>query len=289
MGRLRSGLAAAVVAAALVCGAEESGGGLSLGSVSECSPERGKIGTADASPVDPGHVELEFGYSWSQARRAWDSDRNSEGRDLAREQAAGLAVTAGIVRDIDVSVCMDYLWVRDDGNDSPTTGDDLGDLSIGGRWRFLSVEDHAFEVAWISGFTMPTGREEDEHELGTSQGFWTWDNALAVSKDWGRWTANGDVGYALAFGKDRDDARGTFTADVAAGYHVLDWLQPEVELNYGRDLVRNEADCESLAVTAGLVMPLNETVRVNTGIQQGVWGRNCDKVTSYVLCIKLAF
>jgi len=289
MAMLRSGLAAAVLAVGLTCVAEESGGRLALSSAGEWMPEHGKLGTADASPVDPGHVETEFGCSWSQARRAWDNDGNRQGSGLVREQAVGLAVTAGVVQDVDVSVGMDYLRLRDDDNGCPTTGDDAGDLCIGGRWRFLSVEPHAFEAAWISGLTVPTGSDGDEHELGTSQEFWTWDNVLVVSKDWGRWTANADAGYSLPFGENRGNARGTLSADLAAGYHVLDWLQPELELNGARDATRDEADGESLAVTAGLIMPLSETVRVNAGVQQGVWGRNGAIATSYMLCIKLAF
>jgi hypothetical protein len=44
---------------------------------------------------------------------------------------------------------------------------------------------------------------------------------LAVTKDWGRWTANADVGYSLPFGNRRGDARGLLTGNVALGYQAL--------------------------------------------------------------------
>lgn len=280
MRRLKSVVAVFVLLAGLLCVAEEP---------AECTPEHGKLGTADASPVDPGQVEVELGYGLSRSKRFWDNSRDSQERGEAREQALGLALTFGVVDNIDVGVGLDYLWVRDDDNVFPTTGDDIGDLSINGRWRFLTLDEYALEVAWITGFTIPTGSDGSDRELGTSQEFWSWDNTLALSKDWGRWTANGDIGYSLPFGGDRQDARGTFTANIAVGYQVLDWLQPELELNYAWDVVRRDADSESLTVTAGLVMPFTETLCVTTGVQQGVWGRNCDRLTSYMICIKLAY
>jgi hypothetical protein len=73
------------------------------------------------------------------------------------------------------------------------------------------------------------------------------------------------------------------------GYQILPWLQPEVELNYSRDFLANGNDQEVVATTVGLVMPVNERIRVNTGVQQGLWGRNSDKATSLYAAVKLAF
>ena len=61
------------------------------------------------------------------------------------------------------------------------------------------------------------------------------------------------------------------------GIRFLSWLQPEVELNYARDFVDEGDAAEILSVTAGLVMPTNDLLRVNLGVQQGLWGWNSDQ------------
>jgi hypothetical protein len=251
--------------------------------------EHAKLNTADASPVDPGHVEVEFGTSTIWARHAWDSDGDLHQRGLAREQAMGLAVTVGVVESVDVSACLDYLWLRDDDYGAATTNDDLGDLGIGGRYRFYTNEQYGVDAAWISGFTAPTGSRGNEVELGTSQEFWSWDNSLVIEKDWTRWTMNAEVGWSQPFGERRGDDRGTLIANLAAGYQVLAWLQPEVELNGCREFTAGGDDESSVAVTAGLVMPLNDCLRLNLGIQQGVWGENADQATSAMLAVKVGF
>jgi hypothetical protein len=145
------------------------------------------------------------------------------------------------------------------------------------------------EAAYIVGLNIPTGSSTDSGSLGTSQEFWSWGNTLVMTKDWGSWTANADVGYSLPFGGKRGTAQGTFSANLALGYQVLPWLQPEMELNYARDFVDEGDPGENLAFTAGLVMPISDLLRVNLGVQQSIWGRNSDQTTGFILAVKLAF
>jgi len=119
--------------------------------------------------------------------------------------------------------------------------------------------------------------------------YWSFNQNVVASKDWGKATTNFDVGYALPLGSRRETARGTLSVDIAGGYQMRSWLQPEVELNYGHEFVSGEGDSEVLATTIGLVMPLHERVRVNAGVQQGLWGRNADKATVLSVAVKLAF
>ncbi len=264
----------------------------------ECkrTEEHGKLNTADASPVDPGHFELEFGYSFSQAKNTWDTDGKSRPRGLGEEQAVGLTrsnfpwgVTVGVFKDFDLGLGLDYLWLYDGDNLNPTRGQGISDLSIGARFRFLNLEQYKSEAAYIVGLTIPTGSSNDSGSLGTSQGFWSWNNTLVMTKDWGSWTANVEVGYSLPFGEKRGTAQGTFSANLALGYQILPWLQPEAELNYTRDFVEGDDGGEILAVTGGLVMPFNDRLRVNLGVQQGIWGRNSDQSTNFLLTVKQAF
>jgi hypothetical protein len=262
----------------------------------EASPEHGKINTPDATPVDPGQLEVEGVYGYGAADRAWDSDGKLQRRGLANQHAVGIALTAGLVDNVDIAVATGPGWLRDkdydfdgDGLTDADTGRGLGDTEIGLRWRFYQSPERALDLAWIGGFTIPTGSKSDFGEIGTSQEFWSFNQTLAASRDWGRWTGNAALGYALPFGDRRGDAQGTLTLDVAIGYQLLDWLQPELELNYARDLVAHDADSELLAATFGLVMPVSDDWRVNAGIQHGLWGRTADRETAFTLAVKRAF
>lgn len=256
--------------------------------VEEAGPEHGKINTPDASPVDPGHVEVESSYTYSHAKRFWDGSGSSRDRGRAREQVLGLAVTAGVVENFDIALGGSYVWLKDaDNAPGPERGHDLGDIELSGRYRFF--EGHDLELAYIGGLTLPTGSSSGSDEIGTSQEFWSFNQTLAASKDWEKWTANAAVGYALPLGGKRENARGTFNADMAVGYQILPWLQPEIELNYCHDYLENEEASEVLAATIGLVMPINDELRINTGVQQGLWGQNADRATTLILAVKMAF
>jgi hypothetical protein len=267
-----------------------------LAHAEEETPEHGKINMPDASPVDPGHYEVEVAYSYGFAKKEWNNSGKEISRGFESEQSFELSATAGVSDDFDVSVSFGHTRAKDkdndfdgDGNPGPLAGDGFGDLNIGGRWRFIQNENLHLDVAYIGGFTIPTGTGSDQNEIGTSQEYWSLNQTLVASKDWGNWTANMDVGFALPFGDKRGDARGTFNADLAAGYQALPWLQPELELNYSRSFVAGSNDASALAITAGLVMPINDRWRINAGVQQGLWGINADKSTLFSVAVKNAF
>ena len=273
----------------------------SSGVVSEVAedvvPEHGKLNTADASPVDPGHLELEASYAFTHSGHFWDNDGVSTARAQTRQQVLGLTATFGVLADVDMAVSGSYVWLEDKDNDfdpgdgelGPEQGRGLGDLAISGRYRFYASKEQHLAMAYIAGVTVPTGSSSSRDAIGTSQEFWSFNQTLVANKDWGKWTANVDVGYALPWGEKSDRARGTFRADGAVGYQILPWLQPEIELNYSHGFFVVDNDKEVVAVTAGLVMPLTDRLRVNTGVQQGLWGRNADNATCLYAAVKVAF
>ena len=280
-----------------MCVADDETTPASTSSPEQLTPEHGKINTPDASPVDPGHFEVETGFLFSQAKHFWDSDGDIHKRGFASEHALGVSTTVGIRENLDFNVSTCYRWLKDKENDfddtdgelGPENGHHFGDLSFGARYRFIADKQHNLDVAYIGGFTAPTGSGESRREIGTSQGYWSLNQTLAASKDWGCWTANADIGFSLPFGPKREDERGTLNADLAVGYQLLSWLQPELELNYCHDIVAHETDTDCVAATAGLVMPIGERLRVNMGVQQDLWGRGSDKTTSFLLAVKVTF
>lgn len=263
-------------------------GSLPGAAAEEMAVEHGKLNTGDASPVDPGAFELELGYGFDRAGRTWDNGRQNLDRGRAEGHTTDLSFTAGLFDNFDAGVSLGYQWLRDDDND-PSRGDALSDLSLGGRYRFLNLPELALEMAYSAGFTLPTGTDSDADRLGTSQEFWSFDQAIAATKDWGSWTGNLELTWSLPGGNKRGDSRSSYGANLAVGYQARPWFQPEAELNYACDCVKNGADAESLAVTLGALFPLADAWRLSAGVQQGLWGRNTDKTTSLVLGAKYAF
>ena len=259
--------------------------------VETAGPEHAKINTADATPVDPGQVEVEWSYELGRAKRTWTGGGHTHVRPLLREQTLGLAVTAGVADNLDVSVGGGYLWLKDrDVDDSMAkTSDDVADFGLAARYRFLSDPALGLDLAYSAGLTIPADTDTSIGRICLSQQFWSLDQQLIASRDWGEWTANTALGYSLPLGNRRESARGMFTADAALGYQLRPWLQPEIEVNYCSYFFQEEENGQQLAVTGGLVMPVNETWRVNLGVQQGVWGRHADKMTSLLAAIKVAF
>ena len=260
----------------------------------EAGPEHGKINTSDASPVGAHvfEVEASYGPSWS-LRGGGDFDRSARGAVYP----LGLSVTYGIVDDVDVNVSLGYATVYDSaysGDDShpvgPAHGHGFTDTTAGLRWRFLSRPDWGLDLAVISDFVLPTGADAAPDRVGLSQVYWSFENALVVSKDFGPLTANAELGYSLPFGSERGDERGTLFANLAGGWQVLPWLQPEVELNYEHSYEASSTpDADLLYLTGGVVAPFGKGYRVAAGAQYAVWGRHTGQSVTGTVAFKWAF
>ena len=90
------------------------------------------------------------------------------------------------------------------------------------------------------------------------------------------------MGYnaPLAHQKRTNDLFGTGHVNVAAGYQLLRWLQPEVELIYLHDFGGHGQTANLASVVLGAVMPFGEHVRGEIGVQQDVFGSNKVQTTS---------
>jgi len=241
-----------------------------------CECECAKLNTEDAVPVRPGEYELGFAYSFTRAARQWGNHWDGQNRGLMQEHAFEVTLTRGVVENLDMGISLGYADIYD-RDDVAGYGRGLMDMSIGAKWRFYHDEDLELSLAYLPGITVPTGRRSNSNHIGPSQEYWSIDQKLALTKFWGRWTMNADLGYSLPLGEDADGARGMMDSNVALGYQVYAWLQPEIELNYAHDFVRGDHDADALAVTAGLIMPLGESWRLDVGVQKSIAGRNSDR------------
>lgn len=250
--------------------------------------EHAKLNTADASTLDPGQWQLEISYALTRAHSGFANDWSRTGRPLLREREFSLGVTYGMVENLDVGIGIGYLDVHDRDTDQ-RHGEGLAELEIAAKWRFYYDEDSRLEVAYIPAVVLPTGKRETARRLGTTDDFVSIYNGIAVSKDWSdRATSNFDLGFNWPVGGDRDGYRGTLSADAAFGYHVLPWLQPEVELNYAHDFSRGSGS-DLMAVTAGFIICCHDRVRVDVGYQQALWGRNADRTGTAMATVTLFY
>jgi hypothetical protein len=262
---------------------------------SEPGPEHGKLATSDASPVGAHTFEVEASLSPS-----WNLS-GSGGFDHSARGASypfSLAVTYGITDDVDVSVELAYAttfdsaydYDPDDAVSGAAHGHGFTDTTVGARWRFLSLPDAGLDVALISDLVMPTGADGSVDRVGLSQVYWSFENALVASKDWGPLTADAEVGFSLPFGGARGDERGILFANLAGGWQVLPWLQPEVELNYQRSYQASpEPAGDLLCATGGVVAPFGKGYRVAAGAQYAAWGRHTGQFVGATLAFKWAF
>jgi len=257
----------------------------------QSGPEHGKLNTSDASPVGAHttEVEVSYGPSWNLHGQG-DFDRSARGNT----HPLGLTVTYGIVDDVDVSVEVGYATAYDSAYDDGSGkigsahGQGLTDSATGIRWRFLSRP--GLDLALKSGLVLPTGAKSTSTKVGLTQSFWSFENALVTSKDLGAFTANAELGYSFPFGSKRGDERGTLFANLAGGWQVLPWLQPELELNYERSYEAGSApNASCLYVTGGVVAPFGAGYRISAGVQYAAWGRHTGQSVSGAVAFKAAF
>lgn len=139
----------------------------------------------------------------------------------------------------------------EDGATGLAPGSGPTDVVLSAKWRFLEDASRHLALAFTPALTIPTGARSSEQFLRPGQKFWSLDRRFAVVKDWSpRWNTN-----------------------LAVGYVLVPWFQPQVELNYGHDPARVASDTDLFAVTVGAVAPISDGLGARPRIQQGAAGR----------------
>lgn len=250
--------------------------------------EHSKLNTQDADPLGEGAWQLQFNLGYSRSTRQWDSSWKDEPRARSYEWGNQEVLTYGVADELDLGIGLGYAGLADD-DAGLESGHGLSDLAVSGKWRFFEKEDSGFAAAYLPTLTVPVGKASTTDRLGPSQEFWSLDTRFAVVKDWSnRWSANFDSGYVAVFG-DRGDSRGSISANGAVNYRLFPWLQPEVELNYGHDFIRDDRDADVVAITVGADLPVSDRVCARAGAQRGLAGRNADPTTAILLSVDMNF
>jgi hypothetical protein len=269
--------------------------------------EHSKVVTVDATPNDPGQVEVWGSYVIQGGKFAWKSDGERRNRGTYLAQVFETQTTVGVYKDIDIGIIQwfqhtldkenNYDEFRDqtapgggaveDETEGPTHGFGWGDLGVTGRWRFYDSAEKKLEISYIATVFAPTGRRSNLDHLGASQGYTSLDHSFAFTKDIGRWNGTVNLGYnsPLAHWERTNYYYGTTHANFAAGYQIFPWLQPEAELVYLHDFGGHGMTANLVSVVLGFVIPVSDHLRFETGIQQDILGSNKAQTTSGIFSI----
>ncbi|HOW87634.1 MAG TPA: transporter [Candidatus Omnitrophota bacterium] len=270
--------------------------------------EHSKVMTTDATPNDPGQVEVWTSYAVQGGKFDWLSDGERKNRGTYLAQSWETQITLGVYNGIDIGIIgwfqhtldksnnynefrdmmdPDTGGVMEDTTEGPTHGFGWGDLGVTGHWRFYDSAEKKLEISYIPLLFVPTGRRSNLDHIGASQGYTSLDNSLAFTKDVGRWNGTLNLGYnsPLAHWERTGHYYGTGHVNFAVGCQVLSWLQPEAELIYQHDFGGHGMTANLFSVVVGLIMPFGDHVRAEMGVQQDVLGSNKIQTTSGIFSL----
>ena len=273
-------------------------------------PQHPKIVVLDATPMDPGHVELDLTYTVLGGRFAWQHNGGRQKRGTYLVQNWDSETYVGLFKNIDVIVFQgfqhildkennvnEFAGIRDPDTDQevadttkgPTHGFGRSDLGITGRWRFFNSLEKKLEISYTSTVFVPTGRRSNLDHIGPSQGFTSLDNSLILTKDIRRWSGTLNVGFnaPLATMARTDNYCGTLHTNVAAGYQVFNWLQPEVEVIYNHDFGKHGKHSNLASVVFGCLFFVNDYLRLEAGVEQGLFGSSANQTTAGIFRVAL--
>jgi hypothetical protein len=233
------------------------------------------VGVEDAFPVAVGQTELELGYLYSTAAKAFDDSGDTFSRGDNATHAGIFTAKHGFTSFLDAGVVIFGAYSQDDDEpERSITG--IGDLFVSAKWRFFGEGDDGLHLAYQPGLSIPVGKHDEDKSLSTGLGLWTFDQRLIATLIEKRWVGGVSASFFLPFG-DRDGARGFASANLGLGYQLTAWLKPELELNYNRQFASGRKDAEVVAATVGAILNLSDALRVDLGFRHDFYGRNADR------------
>lgn len=271
-------------------------------------PEATKLVLVDATPLDPGKIEWVNSYSFTGSGKQWQTSGSRDSRKLFRESSFQSTMNVGIFDGFDMGITEGFSILSDKENNYDETGglvDDEGesldetdgphkghgwqDMTVNGRWRFYQSRDTTLRVAYVPYVIIPVGRRSNLDHLGPSQGYVSLGNTLAVTKDISRWTLSGNLGYEVpvAHKARRENSAGTLTVGGGGGYHLFDWLQPQVEVLYSQEFQRSGKGAKLVTLVFGAIIPVNDHLRFDLGMTQDIAGSSADQATSGIFKLVL--
>jgi hypothetical protein len=75
--------------------------------------------------------------------------------------------------------------------------------------------------------------------------------------------------------------------DLAAGYQIMRWLQPEIEFLYYHDFEKHGKGGKLFSMVFGLIVNFSEHIRADVGLVQDIGGSGKDQTTSGIFRLVL--
>jgi hypothetical protein len=216
------------------------------------------LATEDATVLDPGAVELEYGFEYIRQNNSSD------------DYGFLLTPVVGIFKNFQISVEMPFA-ITDPDNETADGG--IADIFLVGKTMFLDETEIMPSICLRSAMKFATGDEEKglgtgDEDLGL---------VMAATKSIGKLTIDGNFGYRFV-GDDYDEtAKNQIVYGVALRYAINNKLEllSEVFADTEWDF---DADSHTISPTIGLAYQVFENLRLDTNFR--IFARD-DQKTSY--------
>ena len=126
---------------------------------------------------------------------------------------------------------------------------------------------------------LPIHGDPPDDELATSSDDPTWGVDIAATWESGAFIGSAATGFTRNSGDSAEASDGTVWLGAAAGITVQEWLQPEIDLVYERDLLADDGPGWSLTGYLGAQFP-TEDWRGSVGVSRVLAGRLADEGTA---------
>ena len=250
--------------------------------------QHSKLFTADPYPVAPGHVQVKTSYFFVTADRAFGPPPGFQPLVPYTEHVGRLAVEAGVARNLDLGVTAGT-GVLDTPRLSPADTT-MHFYSLFSIWQLWSSQDNQAAIAYTPTFFYVFGRRDNPLLFSPSKNDYAFDNRITLNKDIGalNLTNNLDIGFITIFGDQAPCLTGIFTANLASGYQIGNWLQPEIEIGYFHESIPGLPVTDALLLSGG-VLVFYKNFRLEIGGAQVVVGSNIDNVTIGLVSLAYTF
>jgi hypothetical protein len=221
------------------------------------------LSTSDAGTVDKGTVEVEIGTEYDS------------GQVVSKSIAAELAVTYGLIENVEVGACTGGIVYGKDGCDDITG---LADSALGAKWRFFSNEDKGLSAAVCAEVVLPTG--DVSKGLGGDE--YDWAGTLIGSYVYSpEWAFHVNAGYAWVMTEDD-----VCSYSAAAERVVNDSVTLVAEVVHDQSPYGVKDD-KSTHVLVGGTIGVTDSMTIDLGVGAGLDNRTPDVIGKAGLTLAL--
>lgn len=235
--------------------------------------ESTKLAVPGGCPADPGAGEFGLAVERHSSDSSFDQEGSSSDRGgTASSTDISASLLFGIIDGVDLGISLGYSRLDDEASD-PDSGSGPTDIGIASTIRLGHAD--TWSVAIIPHVDLPAEPDPPDDALATSSDDLSWGVDLAATWESGDFTSNLVAGFTRNTGATADASDGTVWLGLAGGLVVRDWLQPEIDLVYERDLVAGDGPVWAVTGYIGAQIP-TESWRGSVGFSRTLAGCQTD-------------